>query len=236
MLLVRRGFASSRARAQALIMSGKVLVEGVPVDKPGIELAPDANVVVKQGIPYVSRGGLKLRAALEAFRRDPSGLSLLDGGASTGGFTDCLLELGAARVVAVDVGYGQLDWSLRNDPRVTVLERTNIRYLEPDDLPYPIDGAVLDLSFISLKLVLPQVRLILPPTGWLIPLVKPQFEVGRKDVGKGGVVRDPEKIRDAVEGIKRFAEQSGFRVLGELESPVRGPKGNREFFLHLEAV
>jgi 23S rRNA (cytidine1920-2'-O)/16S rRNA (cytidine1409-2'-O)-methyltransferase len=144
--------------------------------------------------------------------------------------------MGAARVVAVDVGYGQLDWSLRNDPRVTVIERTNIRYLEPKDLPCPVDGAVLDLSFISLKLVLARIRLILPPGGWLIPLVKPQFEVGRNDVGKGGVVRNPEKARDAVDGIKRFAEESGFRVLGEVESPVKGPKGNREFFLHLEAV
>ncbi|MEJ2717257.1 MAG: TlyA family RNA methyltransferase [Deltaproteobacteria bacterium] len=236
MLLVKRGLASSRAKAQALIMSGKVLVEGRRVEKPGREFAPDASVLVKQGIPYVSRGGLKLRAALDAFARNPSGLSMLDGGASTGGFTDCLLEMGAARIVAVDVGYGQLDWRLRNDPRVTVLERTNIRYLDPDNLPHPVDAAVLDLSFISLKLVLPGVRSFLPRAGWLIPLVKPQFEVGRHDVGKGGVVRDPEKRRHAVDAIKSFAEQAGFRVLGELESPVRGPKGNREFFLDLEAV
>lgn len=236
MLLVKRGLASSRAKARALIMSGKVLVEGLRVEKPGREFTPDVSVLVKQGIPYVSRGGLKLRAALGAFQRNPSGLSLLDGGASTGGFTDCLLEMGAARIVAVDVGYGQLDWSLRNDPRVTVLERTNLRYLDPGGLPHPIDAAVLDLSFISLKLILPQVRLLLPLAGWVISLVKPQFEVGRNDVGKGGVVRDPEKIRDAVDGIKSFAEQTGFQVLGELESPVRGPKGNQEFFLNLEAV
>jgi 23S rRNA (cytidine1920-2'-O)/16S rRNA (cytidine1409-2'-O)-methyltransferase len=236
MLLVNRGLASSRAKARALIMSGKVLVEGLRVEKPGREFALDASVLVKQPMPYVSRGGLKLRAALEAFQRNPSGLRLLDGGASTGGFTDCLLEMGADRIVAVDVGYGQLDWSLRNDPRVTVLERTNLRYLDAGSLPHPVDAAVLDLSFISLKLVLPRVRLFIPLAGWLIPLVKPQFEVGRNDVGKGGVVRDPERIRDAVDGIKSFAEQSGFQVLGELESPVRGPKGNREFFLHLEAV
>jgi len=234
MLLVEKGLAESRQKARALIMAGKTLVDDATVVKPGREFLPDVTVRVKGEFPYVSRGGLKLQAALDGFAVDPSGLTVLDGGASTGGFTDCLLQGGAARIIAVDVGYGQFDWKLRNDPRVTLLERTNIRSLGPDLLPFPVDAAVADLSFISLKLVLPGFAEILPPGGWFLALVKPQFEVGPYDVGKGGVVRDSEKIKAVVEGIKDFSDRSGFLVLGELESPIRGPKGNREFFVHLK--
>jgi 23S rRNA (cytidine1920-2'-O)/16S rRNA (cytidine1409-2'-O)-methyltransferase len=233
-LMVEKGLAPSREQARSLIMAGRVLVEGIGVEKPGKEISAAAEILVKEYMPYVSRGGLKLEAALDGFQVDPEALSLLDAGASTGGFTHCLLKRGAGRVIAIDVGYGQFDWQLRNDPRVTLIERTNIRFLDPNSLPYPVDAAVADLSFISLTLVLPKFAEILPLDGWLIPLVKPQFEVGRADVGKGGVVRDEEKIKDAVEKVKRYAEQCAFEVLGELESPLRGPKGNREFFLHLK--
>ncbi len=232
-LMFEKGIASSRERARSLIMAGRVLVEGVPVEKPGKEIPYDAEVLVKEHMPYVSRGGLKLEAALDGFGVDPKGLSLLDAGASTGGFTHCLLKRGAKRVIAVDVGYGQFDWELRKDPRVTLLERTNFRYLDPASLSHPVDGAVADLSFISLTLVLPKFYEILPLGGWLIPLVKPQFEVGRADVGKGGVVRDEQKIRAAVEKVKSSAQRCAFQVLGELESPIRGPKGNHEIFIYL---
>jgi 23S rRNA (cytidine1920-2'-O)/16S rRNA (cytidine1409-2'-O)-methyltransferase len=234
MLMVDKGLVPSRERARSLIMAGRVLVAGVRVEKAGKEVPYDAEVLVKEYMPYVSRGGLKLEAALDGFSVDPIGLSLLDAGASTGGFTHCLLERGARRVIAVDVGYGQFDWELRKDPRVTLLERTNIRFLDPASLPYTVDGAVADLSFISLTLVLAKFYEILPLDGWLIPLVKPQFEVGRADVGKGGVVRDEQKMRAAIEKVKSFARGCGFQVLGELESPIRGPKGNREFLLYLK--
>jgi len=232
-LMVEKGLVSSRERARALIMEGKVLVAGERVDKPGKVFEPDVYVSMEENTAYVSRGGLKLAAALDGFGLDPRGLTVLDAGASTGGFTHCLLERGATRVIAVDVGYGQFDWRLRNDPRVILLERTNIRFLDPAILPFPVDAAVADLSFISLRLVLGRLHDILAPGGWLLPLVKPQFEVGRADVGKGGVVRDMRKIESAVQSVKAFAAQRGFLVLGELESPIRGAKGNREFFLFL---
>jgi 23S rRNA (cytidine1920-2'-O)/16S rRNA (cytidine1409-2'-O)-methyltransferase len=232
-LIVERGIASSRQKARALIMAGKVTVDGTLAEKVGKEVAFDANVSLKEGLPYVSRGGLKLEAALDAFGIDPAGLTILDAGCSTGGFTDCLLQRGAAHVIAVDVGYGQFDWRLRSDSRVTLVERTNIRFLEPSSLPCSVDAAVADLSFISLRLILPKLAEIIPPNGWVIPLVKPQFEVGKSDVGKGGVVRDPQKIKDAVDKIKLFSETCGLRVLGEVESPITGPKGNREFLLYL---
>lgn len=233
-LMVERGLASSRERARALIMAGRVAVDGVTLEKPGKEIPKDAALSLKQDLPYVSRGGLKLEAALDHFEIDPAELRIMDAGASTGGFTDCLLQRGAARIIAIDVGYGQLHWKLRNDPRVTVMERTNIRFLEIDALPYPVDAAVADLSFISLKLILPKFKEILPVGGWLVPLVKPQFEAGRADVGKGGVVRDLGKVRAAVDSVKSFAEACGFEVLAEMESPIKGPKGNREFLLHLK--
>ena len=232
-LLTERGLVQSRHQARGLIMAGKVRVNGVTVDKPGKELPDDVEIILVEDLPYVSRGGLKLAAALDAFGIDPSGLSVLDVGASTGGFTDCLLQRGAAKVVAVDVGFGQFDWSLRNDPRVVLMERTNVRSLEPRMLPHPIDAAVADVSFISLKLVLPILNELVPRKGWVLPMVKPQFEVGRFEVGKKGVVRDPERIRRASDAVKGCAQDLGLRLLGETESPIKGPKGNREFFLHL---
>ncbi|MDQ7785481.1 MAG: TlyA family RNA methyltransferase [Desulfomonilaceae bacterium] len=232
-LLVERRYAASRQRAAALIMAGKVTVDGVLADKPGKQVLDSSEVTVREDMPYVSRGGIKLAGALDAFGRDPSGLAILDAGASTGGFTDCLLQRGASMVIAVDVGYGQIHWNMRCDPRVVVMERVNARSLTVADLPCPIDAAVADLSFISLKLVLPVLRELLPVGGWLLPLIKPQFEVGRSDVGKGGVVRDAAKIRRVVDDLKEFAAGAGFDVLGEVESSIRGPKGNQEYFLNL---
>lgn len=234
-LLTNSGLADSREKARALIMAGKVSVEDQVVDKPGREFPLDAALKVAPSNPYVSRGGIKLAAALDAFRIQPTGLTILDAGASTGGFTHCLLLRGASKVIAIDVGYGQFHWSLRNDPRVHLIERKNIRKIDPEQLPGPIHAAVADLSFISLELALPKLKAIVQPKGWLVTLVKPQFEVGRGDVGKKGVVRDPKKIRGAIDRIKNFAQSSGFRVLGEIESPITGPKGNREFLLHLIA-
>src|SRR5216683_3291111 len=221
-LLVERGLAESRTQAQALVMAG--LVPGY--DKPGHQGAEDAELSVKQGPAYVSRGGEKLANALDALGVDPAGLDAIDVGASTGGFTDVLLQRGAARVIAVDVGYGQLAWSLRQDPRVGVLERVNIRHL--DRLPVPADLGVIDVSFISLRLVLPRVRQLLSPPGDIVALVKPQFEVGKGLVGKGGVVRDPEQHRDVVSGLSQFAAEIGYTVAGEIPSPIVGAKGNRE--------
>jgi 23S rRNA (cytidine1920-2'-O)/16S rRNA (cytidine1409-2'-O)-methyltransferase len=235
-LTLERGLATSRHRAQALIMAGKILVDGVKIEKPGKEVSPQANLSILEDLPYVSRGGVKLCAALDHFKADPSNLSFLDAGASTGGFTDCILQQGAGRVIAVDVGYGQFDWKLRNDPRVSLLERTNIRFLEVNSLPFRVDAAVADLSFISLTLILPKLAEILPPRGWLLALVKPQFEVGPKDVSKGGVVKDMSKIRAAIQKVKSAAIECGFEVLGEFESPIQGPKGNREFFLYLRRI
>lgn len=235
-LLVEKGLAESRHKAQALIMAGQVIVDGDRVVKPGREVLCTADVSVRESLRYVSRGGLKLEAALDGFGLDPAGLSVLDAGASTGGFTDCLLQRGAARIIAADVGYGQLDWRMRTDPRVTVLERTNIRLFQRESLPHAVDGIVADLSFISLGLVLPRFAEILPERGWVVALVKPQFEVGRGDVGKHGVVRDPAKIEAAVASVKAAAEVCSFEVLGELESPIRGPKGNREVFLFLKKL
>ncbi len=235
-LTLERGLATSRHRAQALIMAGKILVDGVRIEKPGKEVSPQANLSILEDLPYVSRGGVKLCAALDHFKADPSNLSFLDAGASTGGFTDCLLQRRAGRVVAVDVGYGQFAWKLRNDPRVSLLERTNIRFLEVNSLPFRVDAAVADLSFISLTLILPKLAEILPPRGWLLALVKPQFEVGLKDVSKGGVVKDMSKIRAAIQKVKSAAIECEFEVLGEFESPIQGPKGNREFFLYLRRI
>src|SRR5216683_5759990 len=226
-LLVERGLAESRTQAQALVMAG--LVPGY--DKPGHQVAEDAELSVKQGPAYVSRGGEKLANALDALGVDPAGLDAIDVGASTGGFTDVLLQRGAARVIAVDVGYGQLAWSLRQDPRVTVMERVNIRHLE--QLPLPADLAVIDVSFISLRLVLPRVRELLSPPGDVVALVKPQFEVGKGVVGKGGVVRDPAQHGRVLGELRQFAQESGYEVDAEIPSPILGAKGNREFFLHL---
>src|SRR6202043_3145199 len=200
--------------------AGLVRVAGVTIGEPDQMVAADQTIEVAGTTPYVSRGGEKLAAALDAFGVDPSGRTALDVGASTGGFTDVLLQRGAARVIAVDVGYGQLAWSLRQDPRVTVLERVNIRHL--DGLPIPAELAVIDVSFISLRLVLPRVRELLSPPGEVVALVKPQFEVGKGAVGKGGVVRDPEQHGRVLSELRRFAEESGYDVVAEIPSPILG--------------
>jgi 23S rRNA (cytidine1920-2'-O)/16S rRNA (cytidine1409-2'-O)-methyltransferase len=233
LLMVKRGLAESRTRAQALILAGRVYSGPERIEKPGIRLDPGTPLTVRQPLRFVSRGGLKLEAALEQFRIDPRGAVCLDVGASTGGFTDCLLQKGAARVYAVDVGYGQLDWRLRNDPRVTVLERTNFRNIDPGSLPNDMDLAVVDVSFISLKLILPRVKEFLGPAGQVVALVKPQFEAGKGKVGKGGVVRDPGVREESLREVLRWAENERFSIEGTMPSPVRGPAGNIEFLVHL---
>jgi len=231
-LLVTRGLAESRARAQAMILAGNVFVAGARVDKAGTMIAEDAPIDVRGAEhPYVSRGGVKLAGALDAFGIDVRNLRCLDVGASTGGFTDCLLQRGARRVVAVDVGYGQLAWKLRQDPRVVVRERTNARSLTAEMLPERPDVAVIDASFISLATVLPAVAPLVTPGGTIVALVKPQFEVGRGRVGKGGVVRDPALRAEAVGSVRAVAERLGLVVRGEADSVLPGPKGNREVFL-----
>jgi 23S rRNA (cytidine1920-2'-O)/16S rRNA (cytidine1409-2'-O)-methyltransferase len=233
-LLVDRGTVASRERARRLVMAGAVRVGDRVVDKPGTLVALDAPIAVAgDDIPYVSRGGLKLAAALDAFHTEVAHRVVLDVGASTGGFTDCVLQRGARAVIAVDVGYGQLAWSLRQDPRVTLLERTNVRRLDAAALPTTPDLAVIDVSFISLRLVLPVVAGLLAPGGDVLALVKPQFEVGKGQVGSGGVVRDPALHAAAVTSVRECALGLGLAVLGECASPILGPKGNREFFLAL---
>ncbi|RJQ45522.1 MAG: TlyA family RNA methyltransferase [Gaiellales bacterium] len=232
-ILVERGFFSSRSRAAAAVMAGQVTVGGRKDLKAGSQVAPDAEIQVARSEGYVSRGGLKLERAFAEFDFDVAGRTALDAGASTGGFTDCLLRHGAAGVVAVDVGYGQLDWGLRGDRRVTVLERTNARYLTAGMLPYRPEVATLDLSFISLKKVLNAVIKCLSPGFEIVALVKPQFEAGRGQVGKGGVVREPEVHRRVLREVWDFAEASGCRVLGLTDSGVPGPSGNIEYLIHL---
>jgi len=235
-LLVERGHVETRERARRLVMAGLVRVDGRVVDKPGSQVRDDSRIEVEgDDVPFVSRGGVKLDAALNRFGIAVEGAVVLDVGASTGGFTDCVLARHAGAVIAVDVGYGQFAWSLRNDPRVTLLERTNIRYLESERLPRTPTLAVIDVSFISLRLVLPRVVQLLAPYGEIVALVKPQFEVGKGRVGKGGVVRDEDLQTEAVAAVRRFGEEIGLCCLGETESPIRGPKGNREFFLHFRA-
>jgi 23S rRNA (cytidine1920-2'-O)/16S rRNA (cytidine1409-2'-O)-methyltransferase len=232
--VVEAGLAENRSRARALIMAGRVRVDDVPMDKPGASV-PESAVLSLAGeeTPYVSRGGLKLEAALREWDVPVRDARCLDVGASTGGFTDCLLRNGAAHVHAVDVGYGQLAWSLRNDPRVSVLERTNIRYLKPDALPRPVDLVVIDTSFISLRIVVPAVLPLKTAAAPILALIKPQFEVGKGQVGKGGVVRDPARHKEVIEGLTGFFQGLGLRSAGVVPSPILGPKGNREFIIHL---
>jgi 23S rRNA (cytidine1920-2'-O)/16S rRNA (cytidine1409-2'-O)-methyltransferase len=231
-LLVDRGLVPSRDRAQALIMAAKVLVNDARVTKAGQKVPEDSSIRLEgEDIPYVSRGGLKLEHALRFFGTDARGLVAMDVGASTGGFTDCLLQNGARRVYAVDVGYGQLAWKLRQDARVIVLERQNIRSLPDRLVPEPVQFATIDASFISLRLVLPAVKRFLVQGARLIALIKPQFEAGRAHVGKGGVVRDPVVHETVCQGISGFCREAGFTVLGITPSPILGPKGNREFLL-----
>lgn len=232
-LLVERGLAESRTRAQALVMAGVVLVDEQRVNKPSESFAPDAQIRIKgAGDPaarYVGRGGLKLEAALREFKVDVKGLLCIDVGASTGGFTDCLLQHGARRVVAVDVGHNQLDFRLRQDPQVEVREGVNARYLAPEDFEEKFDLAVMDVSFISATKVLPAVSRLLTETGRVITLIKPQFEVGRGEVGKGGIVTDPAKRARVIEKVNAAARELGFLVRGVIESPIQGADGNVEF-------
>lgn len=233
-LLTEQGYAESRSKAQAIIMSGQVYVEGQKADKPGISYEENVSIEVRgESCPYVSRGGLKLEKALRDFGVKPEGYVCSDSGASTGGFTDCLLQQGAKKVFAIDVGYGQLDWKIRSDPRVVVMERTNIRYVTPEDLGEPLDLSVIDVSFISLKIVLPAIKQLLKPEGQVLCLIKPQFEAGREKVGKKGVVRDPEIHKEVLDAFVSLADQLQFTILGLTFSPVKGPEGNIEFLGHL---
>lgn len=233
-LLFDRGLAPSRERARTTVMSGLVFVAGRRVDKPGQAVPVDAPITVKgDPIGFVSRGGLKLQKAVDAFGLDLKGVTALDAGASTGGFTDCMLKHGAEKVFAVDVGYGQLAWSLRTDGRVVCMERTNIRKVTPEALGCRVDFASADLSFISLKLVLPVVRELLKPQGRMVCLIKPQFEAGKEKVGKKGVVRDPQVHREVLEAFLDNARAAGFGVRGLTFSPVKGPEGNIEYLGYL---
>lgn len=229
-LLVEQGFFESREKAKAVIMSGEVFVNGQRADKPGSSYPNDATIEVRGGtLKYVSRGGLKLEKALDYFGGSPEGKVCMDCGASTGGFTDCMLQRGAAHVYSIDVGYGQLAWSIRNDERVTVMERTNVRYITPDMFQERPVFATIDVSFISLALVLPAVKQVLLPGGEVFCLIKPQFEAGREKVGKKGVVREKETHIEVLKNFISNAENSGFAVRGITWSPVRGPEGNIEF-------
>ena len=233
-LLVERLYAETRTKAQAIIMAGLVYVDGQKADKPGISYEETVDIEVRgETCPYVSRGGLKLQKALRDFGVDPTGFVCSDSGASTGGFTDCLLQQGAKKVFAIDVGYGQLDWKIRSDPRVVVMERTNIRYVTPEQLGEPLDLSVVDVSFISLKIVLPAIKALLKPTGQILCLIKPQFEAGRDKVGKKGVVRDPQTHKEVLDMFVELAGELGFTILGLTFSPVKGPEGNIEFLGHL---
>ena len=230
-LLVERGLAESREKAKALILAGAVFVDGQKADKPGHSIAATSHIEITQRMPYVSRGGFKLEAALDHFGIHPGGRVCVDAGASTGGFTDVLLQRGARRVYAVDVGKGQLDWKLRNDPRVVLKEGMNARYLKPEDIGEPVDLAVCDVSFISLTLVLPALAALLKENGEIVALVKPQFEAGRGQVGKGGIVRDPELHQAAVLRVAGVAHALGFKT-DTMESPILGAEGNKEFLLY----
>lgn len=233
-LLVKKGLFQSREKARGSIMAGIVYVNGNREDKPGSHFDEACEIEIKQNInPYVSRGGLKLEKAMAAFEIDLKGKIAMDVGASTGGFTDCMLKNGAAGVFAVDVGYGQLAWELRNDERVVNMERTNIRYVKPENILAPLDFASIDVSFISLKKVLPVVYELLNPHGEVLCLIKPQFEAGREKVGKHGVVKSTEVHREVVEGIIDFSQKAGFSVKGLTYSPIKGPEGNIEYLLYL---
>ena len=233
--MVQRGLVESREKAKAMIMAGLVSVDDAKVDKAGHLFPESAAIRLKEPYPpFVSRGGIKLEGAIKHFSLNVQSLFLLDVGASTGGFTDCLLKRGAGRVIAIDVGYGQFAWKLRQDPRVTVMEKTNIRYLSADRLGAMAQGAVIDVSFISLKLVIPAVSRLLTDHAFIVALIKPQFEVGKGRIGKGGVVRDPALHASVVLDLTTFCQKAGWSVRGTVPSPILGPKGNREFFIYLE--
>jgi 23S rRNA (cytidine1920-2'-O)/16S rRNA (cytidine1409-2'-O)-methyltransferase len=230
-LLVDRGLAESREKAKALLLAGSVSVNGHRIDKPGQNVDPESEIEIAAKLPYVSRGGLKLEKALDHFHIDVAGKICLDVGASTGGFTDCSLQRGAARVYAVDVGKGQLDWRLRGDPRVTVREGINARYLKLEDVGEPVDLATMDVSFISATLIIPNLAAVLKADGAMIILIKPQFEVGREQVGKGGIVKDPAMHNAACDRVRAAVEALGFQT-AIIESPILGAEGNREFLLY----
>ena len=234
-LLVERLYADTRSKAQAIIMSGNVYVNGQKADKAGTSFEETVEIEVRGAVcPYVSRGGLKLEKALRDFGVDVNGFVCSDSGASTGGFTDCLLQQGAKKVFAIDVGYGQLDWKIRNDPRVVVMERTNIRYVTTEDLGEQLDLSVIDVSFISLSIVLPAIRALLKEgKGQVLCLIKPQFEAGKEKVGKKGVVRDPDTHKEVLDHFVSLAKSLNFTILGLTFSPVKGPEGNIEFLGHL---
>jgi 23S rRNA (cytidine1920-2'-O)/16S rRNA (cytidine1409-2'-O)-methyltransferase len=234
LLLVSRGLVSSQAKAQAFILAGKVMVDEQKVDKVGTRVPVGCDIrLIGEQLPFVSRGGLKLAHALDTFNIDVSGLVALDVGISTGGFTDCLIQRGVKRIYGVDVGYGQIDYKLRQDERLVIIERTNVRNLTKTQVPEQIDLAVIDVSFISLKLVIPKVLEFLKPGGAIVALVKPQFEVGKGKVGKGGVVRDEALREEVVSEIQKFCEDIGLTCLGKTKSPQPGAKGNVEYFLYL---
>ena len=233
-LLVERLYADTRSKAQAIIMSGNVYVNGQKADKAGTSYEETVDIEVRGAVcPYVSRGGLKLEKALRDFGVKPEGYVCSESGASTGGFTDCLLQQGAKKVFAIDVGYGQLDWKIRSDERVVVMERTNIRYVTPEDLGEPLDLSVIDVSFIGLEIVLPTIKTLLKPTGQVLCLIKPQFEAGKENVGKKGVVRDPKIHQMVLDNFVSLVDGLGFKILGLTFSPVKGPEGNIEFLGHL---
>ena len=234
--MVEKGLTQSRERARALIMSGKVLINDQPADKPGAAVS-DADMVILRGedIRYVSRGGLKLEAALQSFDIKTAGRVCLDAGASTGGFTDCLLQHGASRVFAVDVGYGQLAWKLRQDSRVVVFERTNIRYMPPESIPEPVDIVTIDVSFISLRIVAPAVLKLMKKDAEWLALIKPQFEVGKGRVGKGGVVKDADLHDYVIRSLWAFFTDTGLFCQAVIPSPILGPKGNKEFIIFMKS-
>jgi len=234
-VVVEKGLVHSRQRAQALIMAGKVLVNNHIVDKSGTLVFPDDDIVLQgDDHPYVSRGGVKLEKALHTLGININGFVCLDVGASTGGFTDCLLQHGAGRVYAVDVGYGQLAWKLRQNPRVVVIERMNIRHMQPETLPQLVDLVTIDVSFISLKKVVPEILKFMKKSAGILALIKPQFEVGKKNVGKGGVVRDPVLHTQVIENLSEFFVKKHLFSEWVIPSPILGPKGNREFFISLK--
>lgn len=233
-LLVNKGFFQSREKARSAIMAGVVFVNGNKEDKPGDKFADDSEIIVKEAVnPYVSRGGLKLEKAMKEFSIDLKGRSAIDIGASTGGFTDCMLKNGAVQVAAVDVGYGQLAWELRNDPRVVCMERTNIRYVKPEDIGFVADFASIDVSFISLTKVLPVTKTLLSSKGEIVCLIKPQFEAGREKVGKHGVVRDPAVHLEVINKIVDCMKQLEMKIKGVSYSPIKGPEGNIEYLLYV---
>ncbi len=233
-LIVEKGFIKSRQRAKSVIMAGKVLVDNNPVDKPGTFIKNDAKIIVKiDDNPFVSRGGLKLENALKSIPVSVKNLTCLDIGASTGGFTDCLLQNGAAKVYAVDVGYGQFDWSLRQNSKVKVIERTNIRYMPYEKIREKVDIVVADTSFISLKIVIPSAEKFMRHDTKVLALIKPQFEAGKKNVGKGGVVKDSKIREQVIQDLELFFKERGYSVNQVIPSPILGPKGNREYIISL---